>query len=187
MNDKGVAGHMVERKHTGSDAAAASDEGDDGGFTLIELMVVVLVIAILLTIAIPTFLGARQRGQDRAAQSNLRNVLTAAKVLFVDTGDYSTATVGNLEDIEPGLGYVDSTVVSASETSISVESSGTSTARPVFSAAILSDSGTCWLIRDDSDAGGTFYGINTSPGTGDCDANAAKAPAATATRSFPTG
>ena len=48
------------------------------GFTLIELMVVVLIIAILLAIAIPSFLGARSKAQDRAAQSNARNALTAA-------------------------------------------------------------------------------------------------------------
>src|SRR5262249_6810525 len=47
-------------------------DGDEG-FTLIELMVVVLIIAILIAIAIPTFLGARQRAQNRAAQSSLRN------------------------------------------------------------------------------------------------------------------
>jgi type IV pilus assembly protein PilA len=48
----------------------------EAGFTLIELMVVVLIIAILIAIAIPTFLGARSRAQDRVAQSNLRNALT---------------------------------------------------------------------------------------------------------------
>ncbi len=51
---------------------------DDGGFTLIELMVVVLITAILIAIAIPTFPGARQRSQNRAAQSSDRNALTAA-------------------------------------------------------------------------------------------------------------
>ena len=49
----------------------------DDGFTLVELMVVVLVIAILLAIAIPTFLGVRERAQDRTIQANLT---TAIKV-----------------------------------------------------------------------------------------------------------
>ena len=54
------------------------------GFTLIELMVVVLIIAILIAIAIPTFLGAQNRARDRAAQSNIRNALTAAKTIATD-------------------------------------------------------------------------------------------------------
>jgi type IV pilus assembly protein PilA len=54
----------------------------EGGFTLIELMVVVLIIAILIAIAIPTFLGARTRAQNRAAQASLRNALVAAKSVY---------------------------------------------------------------------------------------------------------
>ena len=57
-------------------------EAADAGFTLIELMVVLLIIAILLAIAIPTFLGVSGSANDRAAQSNLTNALTEVKALY---------------------------------------------------------------------------------------------------------
>ena len=74
-------------------------EDGEEGFTLIELTVVVLIIAILIAVAIPTFLGARKRAQDRAAQSNLRNALTAAKVYYADNQRYTNeaAVLSGLE------------------------------------------------------------------------------------------
>jgi type IV pilus assembly protein PilA len=82
---------------------------DEGGFTLIELMVVVLIIAILIAIAVPTFLGARQRAQNRAAQTDLKNGYTNAKVIYSDAETFSD-TDANLKAAltaaEPSLTFV---------------------------------------------------------------------------------
>ncbi len=80
---------------------------DEEGFTLIELMVVVLIIAILIAIAIPTFLGARQRAQHRSAQSNLRNALTAEKTGYTDGSVFLSGGTGStLAGIEPSLSFL---------------------------------------------------------------------------------
>jgi type IV pilus assembly protein PilA len=139
------------------------------GFTLIELMVVVLIIAILIAIAIPTFLGARERAQDRAAQSSLRNGLTAAKTIFTDNEDYTDATPAALSAVEPSLTFVADNVASTGPNEVSVDNSSST----VVIMAGESKSGECFWISDDVTGPGTEY-HRASGGT--CDA--ASAPAA---------
>jgi type IV pilus assembly protein PilA len=136
-------------------------EQDEEGFTLIELMVVVLIIAILLAIAIPTFLGARTKAQNRGAQSNLRNGLTAARTFYTDNQTYSADAAAGMAAygaIEPSLTWSDALATNATPNSVSDFKSAP--AQLYLSAQ--SASGECFYIKD-TGATATQYASSAGP------------------------
>lgn len=126
--------------------------GDDDGFTLIELMVVVLIIAILLAIAIPTFLGAQDRARDRAAQSDLRNALTTAKTISTDHEGLFLNIAGtklmaaDMPEGEPALTFDDTT-------------SSSSNPRTVFINTAVGGTVITFVQRS---ASGTYFGVSVT-------------------------
>jgi type IV pilus assembly protein PilA len=151
------------------------------GFTLIELMVVLLIIAILLAIAIPTFLGVTNTAGDRAAQSNLTNALTEAKSLYEVEQSYSPSggayTSGQFQSQAPEFTWTSGACSSTTNNCISFQVFGATTAsdgQGLSLAAYSSKTSTCWYAFDlESSWGvtggatfpsaGVFYGKQSRP------------------------
>lgn len=67
------------------------------GFSLIELLVVITIIAALVAVALPNFLGARQRAKDAKKKAELRELKSALRLYYNDFNSYpgGTGTVIN--------------------------------------------------------------------------------------------
>jgi prepilin-type N-terminal cleavage/methylation domain-containing protein len=66
------------------------------GFTLIELMIVIAIIAILAAILVPNFIRARAQGQVTACKSNLKNIGTAMEMYSTDAAGRYPTSLNNL-------------------------------------------------------------------------------------------
>ena len=93
-----------------------TEKNTEGGFTLIELLVVIAIIGILLAIAVPSYLGFRDRANRSAAQANVRAAISSVETFSADnigtatdidldpaTAGYQGMTVALLQTIDAGL------------------------------------------------------------------------------------
>jgi type IV pilus assembly protein PilA len=67
------------------------------GFTLIELLVVILIIGILAAIALPAFLGQRNKGQDASSKSDARNLVSHMESCYATEQSYKNCAAS--EDV----------------------------------------------------------------------------------------
>ena len=63
------------------------------GFTLIELLIVVVIIGILASFAVPKFQNTKGKANAAALRSDLRNMATAQEAYLYDNGTYTTSLV----------------------------------------------------------------------------------------------
>jgi type IV pilus assembly protein PilA len=162
----------------------------DAGFTLIELMVVLLIMAILLAIAIPTFLGVTKSANERAGQANLNTALTNAVSTYENQGQsWAAVTSTALASAEPSLTFqaAGAAVTTVGQISVDVGANG------IVLASLGKSGGNCYGVADYDSAPGapaqTGSGI-TGPGTyyatlttGACDATAMEGAAWTSQQS----
>ena len=140
-----------------------SKESVEAGFTLIELMVVLLIIAILLAIAIPTFLGVTGSANDRAAQSNLTNALTEMKALYQNGQTYCEANcaagitalpltgAGSIQSSAPEFTWSNGSTNVTAGNNISVQPvdvTGAGAGDGVIVATLSKNNSTCWYAVD---------------------------------------
>jgi type II secretory pathway pseudopilin PulG len=118
----------------------------EGGFSLIELAVVFIVIAILILIAIPVFLGVRSRSEDTAAKESA--VLAVRVALGIgETQTFGGVTTASLQAAEPSLTFVDGTQPSTGPRVVSQLIPDAGSGDTTFIAAVRSNSGTCFMAR----------------------------------------
>ncbi len=108
------------------------------GFTLIELLIVVVIIGLLATIAIPKFANTKEKAFVGAMKSDLRNLATAEEAFFYDSAKYTTS-FAQMNNFAPSNGV---TVVVNQATAMGWSATATSAYAPARTCALFSGSAT---------------------------------------------
>jgi type IV pilus assembly protein PilA len=143
----------------------------EGGFTLVELLVVIIIIAILVAVAIPTFLGQRQKAQDAACKSLVRNAASTIETGYVDARSYVTTVVGmraaDLKKLEPSMNFVvlgaAATNPTASAVAQNVNYTGTATTYSIGAVSVSGKKFGMVVNKGSTGATGTRFYVNGSP------------------------
>ncbi|HEY7522126.1 MAG TPA: type II secretion system protein [Candidatus Limnocylindrales bacterium] len=141
----------------------------EDGYTLVEILVAILILGVIMAIAIPVMIGARERAQNSAAKASVRGALMAGRIIFSTEQDYAAATLVLLNSTEPSIDWVDATSTSAYPTTVSRDTTG-----GVLTLAAYSVSGTCFFLMDDP-PNDTRFGVLTDVAPADCYAGNAAA------------
>ena len=103
----GVAGALANRK---GHAMRRREASTRAGFTLIEVLIVMIILAILAAIAMPMYLGQRDRAKGAAVKASIHSIQVAVESYAVDNGDQYPAgplTTGTGASVAPGAWIVD--------------------------------------------------------------------------------
>jgi type IV pilus assembly protein PilA len=100
--------------------------GESEGFTLIELLVVIVILGVLMAIAVPAYMGFKDRANRSAAQANVRSALATVEAYYQDNNTYAGMTLDALKSIDAGI-KLDSTMSALSDTTYCVQATAPNT------------------------------------------------------------